>query len=77
MATRSQDQYRDIGALGYVFITYSKSSPSGLDVPVRRACFPSTLSMVEYLRLLAQRSSIYSRRRFLHPHAKGEAVVYP
>lgn len=30
-------------------ITYSKSSPSGLDVPVRRACFPSTLSMVEYL----------------------------
>jgi hypothetical protein len=30
--------------------SYSNSSPSPLDVPVRRACFPSTLSMVEYLR---------------------------
>jgi hypothetical protein len=37
------------GALGYV--TYSKSSPSGLDVPVRRACLPSTLSMVEYIHM--------------------------
>jgi hypothetical protein len=32
-----------------LYVTYSKSSPSGLDVPVRRACLPSTLSMVEYL----------------------------
>jgi hypothetical protein len=38
-----------IGALGYV--TYSKSSPSGLDVPVRRACLPSTLSIVEYIHI--------------------------
>lgn len=30
-------------------ITNSKSSPSPLDVPVRLACLPSTLSMVEYL----------------------------
>lgn len=27
----------------------SKSSPRGDDVPVRRACLPSMLSMVEYL----------------------------
>lgn len=38
-------------------ITYSKSSPSGLDVPVRRACFPSTLSMVEYLQNQLARAS--------------------
>ena len=30
---------------------WSNSSPSGLDVPVRRACFPSTLSMVEYIHI--------------------------
>lgn len=30
-------------------VAYSKSSPRGLDVPVRRACLPSTLSIVEYL----------------------------
>lgn len=40
---------RVLAHLGYV-ITYSNSSPNGLDVPVRRACFPSTLSIVEYLR---------------------------
>ena len=28
---------------------YSKSSPRPLDVPVLRACLPSTLSIVEYL----------------------------
>lgn len=28
---------------------YSKSSPNPLDVPVLRACLPSTLSIVEYL----------------------------
>ena len=32
-------------------VTYSNSSPSGLDVPVRRACLPSTLSMVEYIHM--------------------------
>jgi hypothetical protein len=32
--------------------SYSNSSPSGLEVPVLRACFPSTLSIVEYLGLL-------------------------
>ena len=47
-------QFRKDGALGF-HVTYSNSSPSGLDVPVRRACFPSTLSMVEYLHdILAQ-----------------------
>jgi hypothetical protein len=30
--------------------TYSNSSPKPLEVPVRRACLPSTLSIVEYLR---------------------------
>jgi len=35
--------------LKYDFGAYSKSSPSGLDVPVLRACFPSTLSNVEYI----------------------------
>lgn len=30
-------------------VTDSKSSPNPLDVPVRRACLPSTLSRVEYL----------------------------
>jgi hypothetical protein len=32
--------------------TYSNSSPKPLEVPVRRACLPSTLSMVEYLRYI-------------------------
>lgn len=32
---------------------WSKSSPSGLDVPVRRACFPSQLSRVEYAQMHA------------------------
>ena len=31
-------------------VTYSNSSPKPLEVPVRRACLPSMLSMVEYLR---------------------------
>lgn len=34
-------------------IPYSNNSPSGLDVPVRRACLPSTLSMVEYIHMPA------------------------
>ena len=84
------NQYRDIGAYGLIiffcFVTYSNSSPRGLDVPVRRACFPSTLSMVEYLDtdlLLAKavpRPCFFPIRWvlvILHPHAKGEAVVYP
>lgn len=49
-----------IGALGYI-VTYSNSSPSGLEVPVRRACFPSTLSMVEYLQ------GVSARLFFLNP----------
>jgi hypothetical protein len=38
----------EYGRVG-LYVTYSNSSPRGLDVPVRRACFPSMLSMVEYL----------------------------
>ena len=33
----------------FMSLTYSNSSPSGLEVPVRRACLPSILSIVEYL----------------------------
>ena len=53
-------------------ITYSNSSPNGLDVPVRRACFPSTLSMVEYLQsLLAQCHECAVQNSYIHmPNAK-------
>jgi len=34
---------------GQVGNSYSKSSPNGEEVPVLRACFPSRLSIVEYL----------------------------
>jgi hypothetical protein len=58
-------------------VTYSKSSPSGLDVPVRRACFPSTLSMVEYLEGRLAPSQGCAKGVNIHPHAKREAVVHP
>jgi hypothetical protein len=53
-------------------VTYSKSSPRGLDVPVRRACFPSTLSMVEYLQApLAQCCKPACEKSYIHmPNAK-------
>lgn len=48
MAARRQFlPYRRIGHTE----TYSNSSPSGLEVPVLRACLPSTLSMVEYIHM--------------------------
>ena len=58
------------GALGYI-VTYSNSSPSGLDVPVRRACLPSTLSMVEYLNEVSVNREDRNSHTYIHmPKAK-------
>ncbi len=40
-------------------LAYSKSSPRPLEVPVLRACLPSTLSMVEYLSASIWISTVY------------------
>lgn len=57
--------------------TNSKSSPSPLDVPVRRACLPSTLSRVEYLVHVSLNQIDGGTGGHSHPHAKSEAVVNP
>lgn len=57
--------------------TYSKSSPNPLEVPVLRACLPSTLSSVEYLAGVSSAISRVHRHADLHPHAQGEAKVQP
>jgi hypothetical protein len=72
--------------------THSKSSPSPLDVPVRLACFPSTLSNVEYLDSCqldkfgglnyidpCRRNGCRKSKRIvhIHPHPKGKAIVKP
>jgi len=41
------------GALDLEFTPYSKSSPKPDDVPVLLACFPSMLSIVEYLQVVS------------------------
>lgn len=73
--------------------TDSKSSPRPLDVPVRLACFPSTLSNVEYLCFRNNQTRDGRQKVFykyvrwfglskrwsfdVHPHAKGKAIVEP
>lgn len=62
-----------------VVSTDSKSSPNGLDVPVRLACFPSTLSKVEYLGRDSQRWVILAPANGTdeHPDTYGEAIAQP
>lgn len=71
-------QRTGFGALGRPW-TYSNNSPRGLEVPVRRACLPSMLSMVEYLCDASVSAMTQTREsgQGLHPHAESEAVVYP
>jgi len=65
------------GAIVVERTAYSKSSPRPDDVPVLLACFPSMLSMVEYLHQVSADSRVVGAEHVLRPDAESVAVEQP